>query len=215
MSRRGQANLPALAVALLVVTTAAGLAITLADGAFASADRDAIERSTAASVASELVASGSPTAERTNVLNGSRLDADAVEDVVPADVDARVTVDGTVRYERGTPDGGTTVRRIVLVAERQTISVQPRLETPTVTLPRRSPRATIRIDSAADVETVRANERVVLHDPAGLDGEYDVGLSRYETTTLRFEGEAETGDATVTYYPRRTSKAVLEVTVDA
>ena len=39
-----------------------------------------------------------------------------------------------------------------------------------------------------------------------------MALSRYETTTLRFEGEADEGEVTVTYYPRRTTKARLEVT---
>ena len=84
---RGQANLPALAVALLVVTTTAGLAVVIADGAFASAQRDAGERATADAVADRLIAADSPLTERQNVLNASRLDAAAVGRL---DADARL-----------------------------------------------------------------------------------------------------------------------------
>lgn len=211
---RGQANLPALAVALLVVTTTTGLAVVIADGAFASAERDAGERATAAAIADRLVAADSPLTERRNVLNAGRLGADTVQAVVPAEASVRVALDDETVFERGDPRG-PTVRRIVIVADRQTVTLTPPLEFGTVTLPRRSPRATIAIDSSADVRTVRANDRVVLHDPAGITGSHDVNLSRYETTKLRFEGEANADDVTVTYYPRQTTKGRLEVTVDA
>ena len=208
---RGQANLPALAVALLVITTVTGLAIVVADGAFAAAERDAADRATATAVAERLLAADSPLTERRNVLNASRLTASNVEDAVPPGAPVRAAVDGTVIYERGDPTG-PTVRRLALVAERQTVTVRPPLEYGTVTLPRRSPRVTVEVDPGADVETVRANDRVVLHDPGGVTGSHEVNLSRYETTTLRFEGEADEGEVTVTYYPRRTTKARLEVT---
>ena len=209
---RGQANLPAVAVALLVVTTAAGLAVVVAEGAFASAERDAGPRATADAVADRLLASDSPLTDRRNVLNASRLTAADVEATVPSGVPLRVAVGGETVYERGDP-AGPTARRLAVVAERQTVAFEPPLEFETVTLPRRSPRATVEVDSGAGVETVRADDRVVLHDPAGIVGEHDVRLSRYETTRFRFEGRTEEGDVTVTYYPRRTTKAQLEVTV--
>ena len=130
---RAQANLPALAVALLVVSTTTGLAVVIADGAFASAQRDAAERATATAIADRLTAPDSPTTERRNVLNRSRLTAAVLADVVPA----------------------------------------------------------------------------------GITGAHDVALSRYETTTLHFEGDADAGEVEVTYYPRQTTKGRLEVTVDA
>lgn len=211
---KGQANLVALAIALLVVTTVAALSLTIADGAFASADRDAGERATAHAVADRLVSADSHVTDRRNVVNASRVDPDAIDSVVPPDADVRVTVDGETAYERGDPAGGRTARRIALVAERQAVDLEPPLQFGTVTLPRRSPRATVRVDESGAVETVRANGRVVLHDPAGVEGQHDVYLSRYETTTLRFDGDPEPGDVTVTYYPRQTRKALLEVTVD-
>jgi hypothetical protein len=210
---RGQANLPALAVALLVVTTVAALSVTVADSAFTSADRNAAERATADALADRLVAADSPLTDRRNVLNASRLDGETVAEIAPDGVDVRIAIDGTTVYERGDPTV-PTARRIALVAERQTVSVDPPLTHGETTLPRRSPATAIDIDAGAGVETVRANDRVVLHDPGGLGGEYDVALSRYETTTLRFDGDPAAGDVTVTYYPRRTTKTVVEVTVD-
>lgn len=211
---RGQANLPALAVALLVVTTVAALSVTIADGAFRTAERDAAEQATSHALADRLVAADGRLTDRRNVLNASHLDAETVAEIAPDGVDLRVAIDGETVYERGDPTG-PTARRIALVAERQTVTVEPPLTYGEMTLPRRSPRATIAVDGDAGVETVRANGRVVLHDPDGLDGEYSVSLSRYETTTLRFDGDPQRGDVTVTYYPRRTTKALLEVTVDA
>ena len=212
---RAQANLPALAVALLVVTTVAGLSMTVADSAFAGAERDAVDRATAEAVADRLLAADSPATDRRNVLNASRLGAEAVEGIVPPGIDARVVVDGETVYERGDPTDGSTVRRIGVVAERQVVTLDPPLRFGSVTLPRRTPRAVVAIDGDAGVSTVRANDRVVLHDPAGVDGEHEVPLSRYETTTLRFEGFPDDGDVSVTYFPRRTRKALVEVTVDA
>lgn len=211
---RGQANLPAVAVALLVVTTTAGLAVIIADGAFASAERNAVERATANAIADRLLAADSPLTERRNVLVAGELTPANMEGLVPASGQARVVVDGEAVYERGAPTG-PTVRRVALVAERQAVSITPPLVYGTVTLPRRSPRASIHVSPDADVETVRASGRVVLHDPGGITGTHNVTLSRYETATLRFEGEADEGDVTVTYYPRRTTKVRLEVTVGA
>ncbi|MEF8915860.1 DUF7263 family protein [Natronomonas sp.] len=210
---RGQANLPALAVALLVVTTVTALSVTVADSAFTSADRNAAERATADALADRLVAADSPLTDRRNVLNASRLDGENVAETTPDGVDVRIVIDGETVYKRGDPTG-PTARRIALIAERQTVSVDPPLRQGETTLPRRSPAATIDIAADAGVRTVSANDRVVLHDPDGLGGEYDVALSRYETTTLRFDGTPQPGDVTVTYYPRRTTKAVVEVTVD-
>jgi hypothetical protein len=57
----------------------------------------------------------------------------------------------------------------------------------------------------------------VLHNASGLRGTFDVRLSRYETTRLAFdrEGPLPSAGVEVTYYPARTTKAELAVTVDA
>lgn len=223
---RAQANLPALAVALLVVTSATGLGLMIADAAFADAGREPIERETAVALSERFVAADAPVTTRRNVLNGSAVDDLDAEDFdrafpVVEGRSVRVRLDGETVVERGDPTGGTTVRRVVLVERRQSVTL-PRVTADGVTLPRRSPRATVTLDPppATTVETVRANGRVVLHDPDGLRGTYDVALSRYETTTLRFEregggeGPLPPSAVEVTYYPARTTKAELVVTVD-
>ncbi|MFC7156311.1 hypothetical protein ACFQPA_12745 [Halomarina halobia] len=219
---RGQANLPALAVALLVLTTTTSLGLLVADGAFAGAGRDPAERRAAVALGERLVSAESPLTARPNVLrsrNLSALDAARLDEAFPVAKgrDVRLRVGGETVVQRGDPTGGTTVRRIVLVQRRQSVTL-PATAGDAVTLPRRSPRATLllRPPEGTTVRTVRANGRVVLHDPSGLEGRFDIALSRFETTRLRFEhdGPLPRGSARVAYYPARTTKAELVVTVD-
>jgi hypothetical protein len=220
---RAQANLPALAVALLVLTTTAGLAFSLADSAYADASRDATDRRLAVGLAERLVAADSPTTVRAGVLDAravANLTADRFTEAFPAssDVAIRLRVGDRTILERGSPRGGVTARRIVLVADRQRVTRPLPAGNNQTTLPRRTEHVTVQVDPGQTrVRTVRANGRVVLHDPGGLNGTYTVAVSRYETATLAFEtdGPIAPGRVTLTYTPRQTTKAVVEVTVDA
>jgi hypothetical protein len=161
-------------------------------------------------------------ATRENVLNGTRLDArdgGALREryAIPEDADVRVRVDGETVARTGDVAGGTTVRRIVLVADRRERTVTPDLDgRDRVTLPRRTPWVAVAVSpSAGTVRTVRANGRVVLHDPDGLTGQYRVDVPRRTTATLAFAGDdLDTGAVDVTYAPANARKVVLEVTVD-
>jgi len=198
---------------LLTGVTAAGVAV--AEGALASADRDAGERRAAATAADGLVAADGPASRRENVL-----DRAAVESLTAADVEAaappvagtdlRVRIGGEIRVERGDPDGGTTVRRLALLAETEEWTTTTNA-TRDVTVPRRTDELTIRVDPEADVETVRVDGRIVLHDPAGIENATTVAVPRYDTLTVSFEG---TGEVTVRAAPETTTKALVEVTVD-
>jgi hypothetical protein len=221
--RRGQANLLALGVALLALTTAAGVGLGLADAALAGADRQPLDRAAAEGAADRLVAADAQTTRRANVLAASAVESLAVarlERLAPAveGRDVRVRLNDEVLLERGSPDGGVTVRRVVLVAEETTATRTLDLaESAQTTLPRRTDRLRLAIDSSRNttVVTVRADDRVVLHDPSGLAGNVTLPVSRYETTTIAFEmrGAGE-GTVTLTYYPDQQRKAVLEVSVD-
>jgi hypothetical protein len=225
MSARAQTNLPALAVALLVLTTTAGLGMALADGAFASAERDADERRVAVALSERLVGPGGPLTTRANVLNATaveNLTATRLRSQYPVvgDRAVRVRLDDRTLIEAGPPSGGTTTRRIVLVRETQTRSYEPSLDLGnTTTIPRRTDRVRLTLDPPprTAVHTVRANGRVVLHDASGLRGTVTADLSRFETTRLAFSANRtlSTGDVRVTYFPARETKAILEVTVDA
>lgn len=218
---RGQANLPALAVALLVVTAGAVLAFTLADGAFASAERDAAERRAAVALAERLVAPGSPLTDRANVVNETdarAFDADDLGALSGAGDEAvRVRLADRTLAAREAPVEGVTVRRVVLVENRTAVSYQPRLRDNRSTLPRRTPRVRLRLEPppGTRIRTVRANDRVVLHNASGLRGRFTIRVSRFETTTLGFAATRPLppGSVTVTYFPARTTKATLEVTV--
>lgn len=221
---RAQASLLAVAVALVILTVVTGLALAMADGALSGAQRDADERRVASSLATRLVAADSPVTTRANVLDADRLDAltgSGLERQFPVAEGERVRVrvgDSTVATTGAVGDG-TTVRRLVLVERREAQTLEPDLEPGrSVTLPRRTGNATLRIDPPANtsVRTVRANDRVVLHAPDGLRGAFEVDLSRLETTTLRFvaSGPVPEGSVEVRYAPVATTKTTLAVTVD-
>lgn len=238
---RAQANLPVLAVALVLLTTVTTVSVALADGALGSADRDPADRRVADAVADRLVAADTSLTARANVLNESQLtelDADRLDALVPTARDAaiRVRVGDETLAERGRVTDGATVRRVVLVTNRTSEARTLDLSTATTTtLPRRTDRVRLDIQTGPQttVQTVRANDRVVLHNESGVgsvdgasgvdgldgvddSGELSVRVSRYETTTLSFETAGEgNGNVTVTYYPARTTKTVVAVTADA
>jgi len=216
---RGQANLPALAVALLLVGASVGVAVALAGGAFAAADTDPGNARLASSLAGRLVAADGPLSERANVLSREAV-ANASARICPGEADCRVRLDGETIVARGDPGRGETVHRIVLVADAEWRTLDAALAgDDEVTLPRRTANATVRLTppTGTRVTTVRANDRVVLHDPNGLDGSHTLSLSRYDTVTLSVDANRDLGAETlaVDYRVETTTKAVLAVTVDA
>lgn len=220
---RGQANLPALAVALLALTGTMIVGLAIADGAFESADRRATDRQTAVGISELLVDPGGPLADRANVLNASAVesfDADALRAAVPGldGRDVKVALDDEPVASTGDVSG-PTIERLVLVERRQRVATTPELDgRGTVTLPRRTDRVDVRIDPAAEatVTALRVEDRVVRRNESGLAGEHEVATSRYETVTLSIEadGPLSTGDVELTYYPTRTETSLLAVSVD-
>ena len=214
----------AVAVALVALTAATTLGLALADIAFTGTERSVEERSAAVTLSERLVAPDSSLTERANVLNATAVeefDDDRLAEEYPAvdDGAVRVRLDDRTLAERGDPSDGYTVQRVVLVEEETEVSRTPRLEADAVTLPRRTDRVDLRIDppEGTTVTTVRADGRIILYDPSGLDGEHTADVSRFETVRLEFEadGSLPEGSVDVTYYPPQTRKGLLEVTVDA
>jgi hypothetical protein len=222
---RGQANLLALPVALVLLTGATVLGVAVADAALAEAQRDPADRHAATATADRLVAAGASTTVRANALDADAIDdlnATRLDDVAPpaAGADVRVALDGDPIAARGAPGGGTTVRRSVVVVSRSSPTRRAeRLENGSdVVVPGRVGRATVAVDPGPNttIRTVRANDRVVLHDDAGLDTTATVRLSRYEPTTISVDAGANaTGRLAVTYRPVTAEPRTLTVTVDA
>lgn len=219
-------NLPALAVALLVVTTVTVVSFGMADRAFVAADRDADERRVAVALSERLVGAETPLTARPNVLDAAEiaaLNATRLRGLFPVveDRDVRVRLGDRTLAAAGDPTGGTTIRRIALVEREEAVALTPDLSgsDPEVTLPRRSSRARLAVNppEGTAVTAVRANDRVVLRNASGMDGDFEIRLSSFETTTLRFEadGSLPEGSVEMTYYPAETRKEMLAVTVDA
>lgn len=221
---RGQANLLALAVALVVLTGAMVAGLAIADGAFAGAEDDATDRQLAVGISERLAGADGPLATRENVLNASAVEAfdeAALRAALPGlgDRGVRVTVDDEPIAETEAGVSGHSIERIVLVERTQTVALPSAFEGAdrSVTLPRRTARVDVRVDPAANatVRTLRIDDRVVRRNESGLTGEFVVETSRYRTVTvsLSADGPLDPDDVALTYYPPRTEKALLEVTV--
>jgi hypothetical protein len=194
----------------------------MADRAFLAADREPADRRAATSLAERLVEG--PLARRANVLDRTRLGR-----LTPARLDGSfpaasghdvgVALDGRTVLERGDPTGGATVRRAVLVASDRTRTVRPRLRGNATTVPNRTDRlrVDVRPPPNATVRTVRADGRVLLHDPDGLEGGYRVNVSRDRRVRLAFDTNVSLtqGDIALRYRTTTTEPRTLAVTVDA
>lgn len=221
---RGQTELPAIGVALLVLTATVVLGVGIAQNALTSADRTPVERQIAVGISDRLVGESSGLTDRQNVLDEAsldQLDEQRLRDQygLPADADARVLLDGEAIASTGEIRDGTRIERIVLLEQRSVRTISPELQpTRTVTLPRRTDRATLTLSPPENttVTTVWANDRVLLANQDGLAGEHELSLSPFETTELRFEavGPLTSDHAAIEFYPAETRKAVLEVVVD-
>ncbi|MFB6298326.1 MAG: hypothetical protein ABEH56_07375 [Salinirussus sp.] len=224
MSPRAQSSLPALAVALLALTAATVVGVSVAGGALVGTDRAALDRQAAVALSERLTAADAPLTARASVLNGSRLDRLSAATIrarygLGEDASVRLRLDGRRLVRDGRTDGGVTVRRLVLVERRVERTLVPAFESgTTVTLPRRTDGISLDIDPPANttVRSVRADGRVVLRNGSGLVGSFDVRVSPYETIRLRFgsAGPLERGNVTIRYDATRTRKARLAVTVD-
>lgn len=224
--RRAQTSLPALGVALLVVAVVTVLGLSMANGALTGADRDPADTRTARSLADGLVARDSPLTTRANVLDRGRLDAvdgTWLESRYPAVEHAngvRITLGDETFATTGETTDGARFTRLVVVRSKETRTVRPPLtRTETVTLPQRTRSATLRIEPPGDVtvHAVTAGDRFVLRNRDGLSGTYELSLSRFATTVLRFraDGGLTRGDVVVTYPAIRTEKTTLGVQADA
>lgn len=220
---RAQITLPAVGIAFLVLTAGIVIGVVAAQAALGGADRPALDRNAAVGLSEALVREDAPTTERANVVNRSRLSNLSVADLrdygLPADASVRLTLDDRALVTEGTPAGGVTVERTVLVERRERRTLDPTLVgSRTVTLPRRteSVNLTLRPPANTTLQTVRINGRVRLHNTSGLNGTYDVPVSTAETARLQFEavGPLPGDSVEIRYWPARTRKARLGVTVD-
>lgn len=223
MSRRGQANLAALAVAVVLVTTAAGVGLALATAAGDTEGAEsARERRLAASAARHLVASDSPLTARRGVVDTERvgsLDADALPGAVAeSNASVAVAVGGETAFERGDSEGGTAVRRLVLAGASEAVTRRAGPGQSNVTVRPGTSFVTVTAEPAANatVTTLRVDGRVRRYDPEGVEGPQTLAVDATTATTVRVETATNgTATTTVRYRLLRGDPTTLEVRVDA
>lgn len=220
---RGQANLVAVAVALVLLTSVLGASLAVAESALvgATAERDPADGHAASTLAARFVADA-PASYPRNVVPNRNLTAASVASLAPVGENASVNVELGERtlFERGDPSGGATVHRGVLVATpRNRTATIDLAANDTLTLSHRTDRAELVIDPEANttVRAVRVNDRIVLYNETGVSGEATVATSRSRVTELTFETENQTtanGTVEVSYTSLAVEPTTLVVTVD-
>ncbi|WP_410765563.1 hypothetical protein [Haloferax sp. DFSO60] len=221
---RAQTNLAGLAIALVFLTAATVSGVVIADRTLVDATGDSLEQQRAEQVAAAVADEPSLTtplgAFDVTALNATN--ASTLEAALPVlrGIDYRISVNGTVVAERGDADGGVTVRRGVAVAT-------PRFESETISLDSDDSasiagrtdavRLVVNPDGNTTVETIRVNDRVVLHRPTGIEGTHVVNVSASAAPLIRAEVSGPTPSGTIvadaTVYDVETT--TMEVTVDA
>lgn len=223
MTARGQANLLGFAAAVVVVAAVTVVGVAIADDALADADRQPKATHAAEQLATHLVAADAAHTRGRNVLRAApsrNLTATALDAAVPP-VRGRslsVALDGDTIVERGdATDGAARVERQVRV--ERAVERTRRIDLGgrnAVTLADHTGRIVVRIDTerTRTVHTVRADGRVVLHDPSGLSGGYVVAVPETRPLTLGFESDgAGPGTVRVTWTATNASVGELVVTV--
>lgn len=213
---RGQASLLALVVSLVVLTAVMGLALGVVDGAYRSTEREPTERRIATSLAERLVSEEAGHTTRANVMNVTEIHTLTEQSFdrtypVTRGTTFHVRLGNQTIINQGNPAGGTTVRRLVLHEHQQQVTQSVGDNS---TIPTGTERATITVPPRVTATTIRANDRVVLHNPDGLTGSFEITLTDLESTRLHVEGGGAEA-VTVTYTQGRTTPTKLVVTVDA
>lgn len=224
MTARGQANLLGFAAAVVVVATVTVTGVALASDALADADRQPTATHAAERLATHLIAADAAHTRDRNVLS-----ADPTRNLTAAELDAAVppvrgrslsiTLGGDTVVERDgdaprTDDAVRAERRVrVERAVNRTKRVDLRTRR-TLTLPDHTGRVVMRIDTepTRTVRTVRADGRVILHDPSGLSGRYVAGVPAARPLTLEVESDGD-GPGTVGVSWTETNATAAELVV--
>ncbi len=220
---RAQTTLPALGVALLMLSVTLTVGLAVADAELAEANLESVEQQASIALSERLVAQSSPLTVRRNVL-----DREAMSNVtelflreyfgVSERADVTLRINGRVVLGPDTPGDTNTFDRIVLLHSTQQRTIRPNLtRSRSVTLPRRSTSVSVTLTQhSSNVTRVRVNDRVALSNTTGLSGSYQIGLSRFETSTISFRSNESlpTGNVILSYRPSVTTRARLSVNVD-
>jgi hypothetical protein len=221
---RGQANLLALGAAIVILTGATATALFVASGALDTAVNDPADRQLASGLAERLLAAESPLTGSAGTLiatNMSRFDDGALAALLPADSAARITIGGDVVAAVGDADGGSRVVRLVRVVSYREVLRFPDIEANSTGSSRIAVRSAdwLRIDvngAAGTLETVWMDDRVIMHDPDGIQGSARVELDGPREISFRFDARTVTEDMVeLTVYRQEITYMRVVVIADA
>ncbi|MBB6647537.1 DUF7263 family protein [Halobellus ruber] len=221
MTARGQATLLGFAAAVVVVAAVTVTGVVVADDALADADRQPRATHAADRLATHLVAADAAHTRERNVLRADRTVNLTAADLASAVPPVRgrslsVALDGDTIVERGVAtDSAVHIERRVRV--ERAVDRTRRVDLTArnaVTLADHTGRVVVRIDTerTRTVHTVRADGRVVLHDPSGLSGRYVVAVPETRPLTVGFESDGD-GPGTVRVSWTATNASVGELVV--
>ena len=227
MTARGQANLAALAVAVVLLVAATGVGLALAATADDTEGSErAWERRLAAATAARLVAAESPLTARRLVVDTESLTLDASD--LPAalsdsNASVRVRLGDETLFARGLSERsvtrrGASVHRLVLAGDGETVTRRTNLTRPNTTVPRgvRAVAVTPDVAENTTVTTLRIDGRIVRHDDGGVNESRTLRVDPTRETTLRAETTTNrTGSLLLRYHRVVGEPTTLEVWVDA
>lgn len=236
MTARAQANLLGFAAAVVVVVTVTVAGVALASDALADADRQPAATHAADRLSAHLVAADAAHTREPNVLR-----ADRTANLTLARLDRKVppvrgravavTLGGKPIVERG--DVGSSATEPDTARSTESIRIERRVrverdiertermdltERGGYVLPDHTGRVVVRIDTrrTRTVHTVRADGRVVLHDPAGLSGRYVVRVPDVRPLAIDVGSDGDgPGTATLSWTATNASVERLVVSVGA
>ena len=232
MTARAQANLLGFVAAVVVVVTVTVAGVALADDALADADRQPAVTHAAARLSTHLVAADAAHTRGSNVLHADRTAALTLADLdrEVASIRGRpvsVTLGDETIVERGAVGGNTpgdtaprstdAVRVERRVRVERDIGRTARIdltERAGRTLSDHTARIVVRVDThrTRTVHTVRADDRVVLHDDTGLSGRYVVRVPDVRPLAVDIDSDGD-GPGTVTLSWTATNASVEQMVV--
>lgn len=227
MTVRGQANLAALAVAVVLLVAATGVGLALAGTADDTGGSErAWEHRLAAATAARLVAAESPLTARRLVVDTGNVTVDAADlpaALAESNASVRVRLGDETLFARGAVDprvsgGGVRVGRLVLAGDGETVARRADLTRSNVTVPRGVRTVTVTPDPATNttVTTLRVDGRIVRYDEDGVNESQTLRVDPARETALRAETATNrTGSLLVRYRRVVGEPTTLEVWVDA
>lgn len=220
--RRGQSNLIALAIAILLLTAAIGVALTIAGAPFHTGAPTAADRHLARGAAATLLAGDSPLTRRAGVLNASALRAVDGADLrellgLGSDVDVRLRFDGRTVAATGRIERGATVRRVVTVTQWQWTRTDAAFGNDSSLMVGPTPVVKLGVNaSSTTIQSVRVDGRVVLHAPTGVSTPVTIAVPQSEPVQVNVTttGPGSSASIWVATPTVATETGVLVVTID-